>query len=170
MERQRGRSAVAGRPVSRLVRGPGAARRLRLARRGLGDAHARAAPPPRMARARIPPRGVRLGGGGELQAPRGSALRPAVLPVGESVEDGVWKVDDDFFVAWNDSGARGKDIEIPWHGRAYRVAVPPVEPTTALFLILDGLSAPPPGDAVVVVEPAQGHMAMLRRQSSRHPV
>jgi len=93
----------------------------------------------------------------------GQPFDPLFYRSGESVEDGVWKVDDDFFVAWNDSGARGKDIEIPWHGRAYRVAVPPVEPTTALFLILDGLRAPPPGDAVVVVKPAQGLRDLLRR-------
>src|SRR5438105_2270555 len=55
-------------------------------------------------------------------------------------------------------------IEIPWHGRAYRVAVPPVEPTTALFLILDGLGDPPPGDAVVVVKPAHGLRDLLRRR------
>src|SRR5207247_2074786 len=69
----------------------------------------------------------------------------------------------DFFVALDDSGARGKEIEIPWHGRAYRVAVPPVEPTAALFLILDGLRDPAPGDAVVVVKPARGLRDLLRR-------
>src|SRR3989442_4009763 len=82
---------------------------------------------------------------------------------GECVEDEVWKVDDDLFVSLDDSGARGKEIEIPWHGRAYQVAVPPVELTTALFLILDGLRDPPPGDAVVVVKPAQGLRDLLRR-------
>src|SRR5947208_2405358 len=82
MERERGRSAVPDRPLSRLVRGPGAARRLRLAHRGLGDARARVAAPPRMARARLAPRGVRLGGRRELDARRGAALRPAVLSVG----------------------------------------------------------------------------------------
>src|SRR6266480_1422515 len=82
---------------------------------------------------------------------------------GESVDDGVWKVDDDLFVALDDSGVRGSEIEIPWHGRAYRVAVPTVEPTTALFLVLDGLRDPPPGDAVVVVKPAQGLRDLVRR-------
>ena len=88
---------------------------------------------------------------------------PLFYRSGESVEDGVWKVDDDLFVALDDSGVRGTEIEIPWHGRAYRVAVPPVEATAALFLILDGLKDPPPGDAVLVVKPAHGLRDLLRR-------
>src|SRR2546425_12163233 len=107
MERQRGRSTVARRSLSRLVRRARTPRGFRLARGGVGDAHPRAATPPRVARAYLPPRGLRLGGGGELQTPRGSALRPAVLSVGECVEDEVWKVDDDLFVSLDDSGARG---------------------------------------------------------------
>src|SRR2546426_11364888 len=82
MERQRGRSTVARRSLSRLVRRARTPRGFRLARGGGGDAHPRAATPPRVARAYLPPRGLRLGGGGELQTPRGSALRPAVLSVG----------------------------------------------------------------------------------------
>ena len=93
----------------------------------------------------------------------GQAFDPLFYRSGESVDDGVWKVDDDLFVALDDSGVRGSEIEIPWHGRAYRVAVPTVEPTTALFLVLDGLRDPPPGDAVVVVKPAQGLRDLVRR-------
>src|SRR5213083_3248016 len=93
----------------------------------------------------------------------GQPFDPLFYRSGESVEDEVWKVDDDFFVALDDSGARGKEIEIPWHGRAYRVTVPPVEATAALFLILDGLKDPPPGDAVLVVKPAHGLRDLLRR-------
>ena len=92
----------------------------------------------------------------------GQPFDPLFYRSGESVEDGVWKVDDDVFVALD--GARGTEIELPWHGRAYRVAVPPVEPTTALFLILDGLGDPPPGDAVVVVKPPHGLRDLLRRR------
>src|SRR6266705_4265589 len=82
MERQRGRSAVARRSLSRLIRRARTPRGFRLARRGVGNAHSRTATPPRVARTYLPPRGLRLGGGGELQAPRGPALRPAVLSVG----------------------------------------------------------------------------------------
>ena len=93
----------------------------------------------------------------------GQSFDPLFYRSGESVEDGVWKVDDDLFVALDDSGVRGTEIEIPWHGRAYRVTVPPVEATVALFLILDGLKDPPPGDAVLVVKPAHGLRDLLRR-------
>src|SRR5947208_655807 len=60
----------------------------------------------------------------------GQSFDPLFYRSGESVEDGVWKVDDDVFVA-HESGVRGTEIEIPWHGRAYRVTVPPVEARAA---------------------------------------
>src|SRR5437660_11372234 len=82
MERQRSRSAIARRALSRFVRCARTPRGVRLASGGVGNPHPRAAPPPRVARPALPPRGLRLGGGGELQAPRGTALRPAVLSVG----------------------------------------------------------------------------------------
>src|SRR6266480_780319 len=66
----------------------------------------------------------------------GQAFDPLFYRSGESVDDGVWKVDDDLFVALDDSGVRGSEIEIPGHGRAYRVADRAVEPSTALFLVV----------------------------------
>src|SRR5439155_1748363 len=60
----------------------------------------------------------------------GQPFDPLFYRSGESVEDGVWKVDDDVFVALD--GARGTEIEIPWHGRAYRVAVLEIEPAGSM--------------------------------------
>ena len=61
---------------------------------------------------------------------------------GERIADGVWKVDDDVFI-------EGAGDDVRWHGSRYRVEVP--EAARPLFVILDGLAEPPPGEAVLVL-------------------
>src|SRR2546422_1326067 len=82
VERERGRSALADPPLLRLVREPRPARRLRLARGGLGDAHPRAASSPRMAGERGRPPPLRLGPRAELRPAPGPPLRSLLLPGG----------------------------------------------------------------------------------------
>ncbi len=93
----------------------------------------------------------------------GQPFDPRFFRSGEVLDQGVWKVDDDLFLALADSGIRGDHIEIPWHGRAYRIAVP-AEARGHVFLILDGLLDPPVGDAVLVVKPALRLRDVFRRQ------
>src|SRR5206468_1038042 len=84
VERFRCGPPVARRALSWLVSGAREIERgrLRLAGGGVGDVDARAAPSPRVAGQRGGARGVRLGGGGELQAARGGGVRLRVLQVG----------------------------------------------------------------------------------------
>ncbi len=59
-------------------------------------------------------------------------------------------MDDDVFLerAW-DVG-RGEWVDVTWHGGRYRVPVPAGLRPPA-FLVLEGLTEPPPGDAVLVI-------------------
>ncbi len=92
----------------------------------------------------------------------GQPFDPRFFRSGEVLDEGVWKVDDDRFLVLADVSGRGDQIEIPWHGRAYRLVVP-AEPRGYLFLILRGLLDPPPGDAVLVVKPARRLRDLFRR-------
>ena len=92
----------------------------------------------------------------------GQPFDPRFFRSGEVLDEGVWKVDDDRFLVLADPSGRGEHIEIPWHGRAYRLLVP-AEPRGYLFLILQGLLDPPPGDAVLVVKPARRLLDLFRR-------
>ena len=66
--------------TARSPRSPRLDAGLRLAGRGLGDADPRAAAPPRVARPRARPRGLRLGGRAELRPAGRRAVRSALLP------------------------------------------------------------------------------------------
>ena len=86
----------------------------------------------------------------------GKAFDPAFYRAGEQLAPGVYKVDDDVFIE-----RRGD--EITWHGRRYRVPMPPgVKPP--LFLTLEGLLTPPAGDVVVVVLRRPSLMDLWRRR------
>lgn len=73
----------------------------------------------------------------------GQAFDPVFYRAGERVAPGVWKVDDDVFL-------EADPARLLWHGRRYRAAVSPGA-APPLFLTLDGIAEPPPGDAVLVV-------------------
>ncbi len=72
----------------------------------------------------------------------GAAFDPGFYRSGEQIADGVWKVDDDIFI-------EGSGLDVAWHGSRYHVHVPSAAPP--IFLILEGLAEPPPGDAVLVL-------------------
>jgi hypothetical protein len=71
----------------------------------------------------------------------GEPFDPAFYRSGERIADGVWKVDDDVFL---ETGA-----EVSWHGTRYDVKIP--DTARPLYVILDGLAEPPPGEAVLVL-------------------
>lgn len=83
----------------------------------------------------------------------GEAFDPVFYRSGERVSEGVWKVDDDVFL---EGGA-----EFVWHGRRYHAPVAGI--AAPAFLTLDGLAAPPPGDAVLVLPPRGSLRDLWRR-------
>lgn len=92
----------------------------------------------------------------------GERFDPAFYRSGERVADGVYKVDDDVFIERERRSGKREELEIVWHGRRYRVPVPP-ETRPPAFLLLEGLAQPPPGDAVLVI-PRKASFLNLFRQ------
>jgi hypothetical protein len=78
----------------------------------------------------------------------GQPFDPLFYRSGEAVEAGVYRVDDDVFLE-RVVRAAPPALDVPWHGRSYRVAVPAGD--LPVFLTLEGVRHPPPGDVVVVV-------------------
>jgi hypothetical protein len=91
---------------------------------------------------------------------------PAFYRSGEQVTAGVWKIDDDVFIEKERGRGTGEELDLVWHGRRYRVAMPATGSRTPLFLTLDGLRDPPPGDAVLVVRYAPRLRDIVRRPSA----
>ena len=83
---------------------------------------------------------------------------------GERLAPDTYQVDDDVFF---DRVVRERPVavEIEWRDRRYRVPVP--GETLPLYLLLDGLVDPPPGDAVVVLRRKPSLWDLFRR---RRPV
>jgi hypothetical protein len=74
---------------------------------------------------------------------------PVFYRSGERIADGVYKVEDDVFIEGRE-GTKRQRVEFVWHGKRYRISMPPaVRPP--VFLTLEGLAEPPPGEAVLVL-------------------
>jgi zinicin-like metallopeptidase len=80
----------------------------------------------------------------------GKPFDPVFYRNGEMVAEGVTKVDDDVFIETDGKRVTGGQQEVVWHGRRYRVRVPSASRRATVFLTLEGLADPPPGDAVLV--------------------
>lgn len=80
---------------------------------------------------------------------RGDPFDPQFHLDGEPVADGVWQVEDDWFL---DREVREPpaQVDFGWHGRRYRAQIPPAASLPA-FLTLDGVADPPPGELVLVL-------------------
>jgi hypothetical protein len=78
----------------------------------------------------------------------GAPFDPMFHLSGERVDEGVYRIDDDVFL---DRLVRGRPatLDVGWHGAPYRVDVP--GGPLPLFLTLEGLREPPPGDVVLVL-------------------
>jgi len=94
----------------------------------------------------------------------GEPFDPAFYRSGEMISPKVWKVDDDVFIEREQEAGSGEPEDLVWHGRRYRVGVPAAAPGAPLFLTLDGLVDPPPGDAVLVVKRASRLRDLFRRR------
>ncbi len=92
----------------------------------------------------------------------GELFDPLFYRSGEELVPGVYKVDDDVFIEREQGAGSGEQGDLVWHGRRYRLA-PPRTGAGLLFLTLDGLVEPPPGDAVLVVRPAPRLRDLFRR-------
>jgi hypothetical protein len=55
-----------------------------------------------------------------------------------------------------------------WHGRQYRVPMPVSARRATLFVTLEGLAEPPPGDAILVLPRRPSLLDLFR--GSREPV
>jgi len=79
----------------------------------------------------------------------GERFDPVFHLSGDRVDDGVYKVDDDYFL---DRVVRRvpPSVEVVWHGRRYRVPLPGTM-DVPVFVTLDGLDDPPPGEVVLVL-------------------
>lgn len=85
----------------------------------------------------------------------GQPFDPRFFRSGEVLDEGVWKVDDDVFIEREGGRGTGDDVDLVWHGRRYRASLPRAgQEGGLLFLTLDGLVDPPPGDVVLVMKPA----------------
>ena len=93
----------------------------------------------------------------------GHPFDPLFFRSGEALHDGIWKVDDDVFIERERRAGSGEQEDVMWHGRHYRVSVPRTS-QGPLFLTLDGLVDPPPGDAILVVKPAPRLLGLFRRR------
>jgi hypothetical protein len=78
----------------------------------------------------------------------GEPFDPVFYRSGERIAEGVWKVDDDVFIEGEGGRGKGEGYDVTWHGSRYRV---PMSGAAPLFLTLEGLDEPPPGDVVLVV-------------------
>lgn len=80
----------------------------------------------------------------------GKPFDPVFYRNGETMAESVTKVDDDVFIETDRERKAGELREIVWHGRRYRVRLPAASRRATVFLTLEGLVDPPPGDAVLV--------------------
>src|SRR2546422_6482750 len=93
----------------------------------------------------------------------GQPFDPLFFRSGESVHEGIWKVDDDVFLERKPGAGSREQADLVWHGRRYRVSLPRGG-AGPLFLTLAGLVDPPPGDAILVMKPAPRLLDLFRRR------
>ena len=91
----------------------------------------------------------------------GEPFDPSFHLSGEAVAEGVYQVDDDFFL---DRVVRRlpEVLEFGWHGRSYRATVPAGAVLPA-FLTVEGVDDPPPGELVLVFRRRGGLFDLFRQ-------
>ena len=87
------------------------------------------------------------------------AFDPLFFLEGERIGDDTYQVDDDVF--FDRMVARLPEVEeIEWAGRRYRVPVP--AEAMPLYLLLQGIPDPPPGDLILVFRRRAGLLDLFR--------
>lgn len=79
----------------------------------------------------------------------GEPFDPAFYLDGDAPADGVYSVDDDYFIE-RVVRTLPAELEFGWHGRTYRASVP-AGAGLPCFLSVDGVAEPPPGELVLVL-------------------
>jgi hypothetical protein len=92
----------------------------------------------------------------------GEAFDPAFYRDGESVEQGLYRIDDDYFVEETVRSIPAT-VRFAWHGQDWLVHVP-AQATPPAFLVVDGVTNPPPGDLVLVLRRRARVQDLLRRR------
>jgi len=90
----------------------------------------------------------------------GQPFDPVFHLSGEPQAPGVFRVDDDVFLD-RPTRRRPARLDVSWHGAAYAVDVPPLP--LPLFLSLDGVREPPPGELVAVLRHTPRLRDLVRR-------
>lgn len=96
----------------------------------------------------------------------GEPFEPVFYRNGEDLAPGIFKVDDDVFLEAERPADDRSHVSVTWHGRRYRVVPPRAAERAWVFLTLDGLDQPPPGDAVLVLPGRAGALEALRRPAA----
>jgi len=91
----------------------------------------------------------------------GERFDPLFYRSGEKVAEGVYRLDDDFFLE-QEAVAPGSTFRFQWHGLPYQATLP-IEATLPAFLTLEGVEDPPPGELVLVLPRKQGLSSLLTR-------
>jgi hypothetical protein len=94
----------------------------------------------------------------------GEAFDPGFYLDGESVEPGIFRVDDDVFLERVVAEIPG-ELVVEWQGISYAVTLP-VDATLPAFLTLENVAQPPPGELVLVLRRKPGLLALLRGSST----
>jgi hypothetical protein len=92
----------------------------------------------------------------------GEPFAPEFHLAAERIEDGVFRLDDDYFID-RTVGALPAEVPLGWHGARYTVTVP-AEATLPAYLTVTGVSPPPPGDLVLVLRERTGVLDLFRRR------
>jgi hypothetical protein len=90
----------------------------------------------------------------------GAPFDPLFFLDGERVGEGVYRLDDDFFIDRVVPGLPGR-VRFDWHGEAYEVPVP-AGLGIPCFLTLEPIEPSPPGDLVLVLRRRGGWRALFR--------
>lgn len=90
----------------------------------------------------------------------GDPFDPAFHLDGERVGEGVYRIDDDYFIDRVVRSVPGS-ADIRWHGRGYRIDLPP-EATLPAFLTVEGVAEPPPGELLLVLRRKPGLRDLFR--------
>jgi hypothetical protein len=92
----------------------------------------------------------------------GDPFDPLFYRSGELVVEGVYRIDDDYFVEQTVRHLPAR-LTLQWHGRRY-AGIPPAGLGLPAFLTIEGVEDPPPGDLVVVLRRRPGLLRLFRRE------
>jgi hypothetical protein len=79
----------------------------------------------------------------------GEEFDPLFYQAGETVADGVYRIDDDYFLERTIEEIPAR-LEFDWHGRGYAFTMPPDLAIPAMVTVT-GIAHPPPGDVEIVL-------------------